>query len=875
MNGSINAADSDANGLRDDCNIVDVAVMRRAKRKGTAAPSAQPAPGQTDERAPCTAGSFSSRSLDRRPARAQVETDGSLGAATRFDGPDVELPASLGIQRGANIFYSFTRLDVPTDGFVTFTPDGSIGRIDNVISRVTGGYLSSIDGTLASTIGESRFFLLNPNGLMFGPRARLSLPGAFIGTTADRVELSDGSTFGAGTGLPFSAGEPIALRFDRARPAPIKILGGLETARGQLLSLVGGDLEISGAAKGYVSALDGSLNLVSVGSPGIVQGGIASSDALHLREFSRLGSVRIVDDAIVSSTGLSVVTNPNLLGIPLTDLSGVLLLPTDLPAGTAIINGQLAHLYFRLRDPIETGSGPIDIRANNLLIADSEVRSVTPWSDGGDISIELTGRLQITRTPRADNNSGLIARTGVPFNVKSVGLGIEWNGFIAGPGAAGNISVGASDIQITGGGQISTTSSTSGRGGEMDIHASRSILLSGVDAINLHGLVDNPSALFSNAEGSGNAGSIHVRTPELRLEDGGGLIAQTTGNGRGGSIFVDVDALVIRGIGQIDASTSGLSLGPDDPGLTIGQGGDIYVSATRSVTISGRIDDDLNFSRISTISLARSSGDAGRIEVVTPELHVFDGGGITARSEGTGKAGNLRLFVASLVLESGGEISAATSQTGGGGAITAQASGSILVDSSGRLTVQSTGAGNAGNIEMSGSRITLRRDAEVSAQALGAGGGGTIEISADNSLRLSDGARVSARTAGEKPGGSIKLAAKEISIRDGSQVSARSDGHENAGSIALLARDSIELADSSITTAARKRQCQRRRHHPQAPERISLNRSEVSASVGGGTGGNIDIDPHFVVMNGSRIVRRRARARAAASGSRPSSSCSR
>jgi hypothetical protein len=158
--------------------------------------------------------------------------------------------------------------------------------------------------------------------------------------------------------------------------------------------------------------------------------------------------------------------------------------------------------------------------------------------------------------------------------------------------------------------------------------------------------------------------------------------------------------------------------------------------------------------------------------------------------------------VVSLNLESGGEISGATSQTGRGGNVSVHANGSILVDSAGRLTVQSTGSGDAGDIEMSGSRITLRRGAEVSAQALGAGGGGTIEILAVDALRLGDRVRVSARTAGEKPGGSIELSAKEIRIGDGSQVSARSDGRESAGSISLLARDSIDLDHASITTAA-------------------------------------------------------------------------
>src|SRR3712207_8778702 len=69
--------------------------------------------------------------------------------------------------------------------------------IDNVISRVTGGEASRIDGTLASRVGKADVWLVNPSGIVFGPGARLDVPGSFHASTADEVRFEDGEVFSA------------------------------------------------------------------------------------------------------------------------------------------------------------------------------------------------------------------------------------------------------------------------------------------------------------------------------------------------------------------------------------------------------------------------------------------------------------------------------------------------------------------------------------------------------------------------------------------------------------------------------------------------------------------------------------------------------
>jgi large exoprotein involved in heme utilization and adhesion len=82
---------------------------------------------------------------------AEVATDGTLGAKVRLTGKDVTVPARLGQVRGQNLFHSFERFGIETGNRVTFTAPERL-KLKNVISRVTGGERSTIDGTLASKV---------------------------------------------------------------------------------------------------------------------------------------------------------------------------------------------------------------------------------------------------------------------------------------------------------------------------------------------------------------------------------------------------------------------------------------------------------------------------------------------------------------------------------------------------------------------------------------------------------------------------------------------------------------------------------------------------------------------------------------------------
>ncbi|MBI3988957.1 MAG: filamentous hemagglutinin N-terminal domain-containing protein, partial [candidate division NC10 bacterium] len=125
--------------------------------------------------------------------------------------------------------------------------------IANILSRVTGGEPSAIDGLLRSTIPGANLFLLNPAGVLFGPNASLDVSGSFHVSTADYLRLADGGIFQAtlAQGSVLTAAPPAAFGFLSGNPAGIAIQGSrLEVPHGKTLSVVGGGYHDWGARSG-------------------------------------------------------------------------------------------------------------------------------------------------------------------------------------------------------------------------------------------------------------------------------------------------------------------------------------------------------------------------------------------------------------------------------------------------------------------------------------------------------------------------------------------------------------------------------------------------------------------------------------------------
>ena len=232
---------------------------------------------------------------------AQVTLDGSANPSFKGPAPleagNYDLRAELGRRAGPNLFHSFGKFSLRTGERATFSgPDG----IERIISRVTGGARSDIDGTIASTIPGADFYFINPAGIAFGPDARLDLQGSFHVSTADELRFADGKVFTARDpdASSFTVAAPEAFGFLGAVPELIEVAESiLEVPASEFFSLVGGDIIVVGGPRGFIRAEAGTVALAATA-------GLASHD-IDSGELSadQRADITLRDQALVDTSG--------------------------------------------------------------------------------------------------------------------------------------------------------------------------------------------------------------------------------------------------------------------------------------------------------------------------------------------------------------------------------------------------------------------------------------------------------------------------------------------------------------------------------------------------------------------------------------------
>ncbi|MEQ9549185.1 MAG: filamentous hemagglutinin N-terminal domain-containing protein [Coleofasciculus sp. G3-WIS-01] len=191
---------------------------------------------------------------------AQITSDGTLGDESSIVTPNARINQQIvdliegGAVRGANLFHSFQDFNVSEGQQVYFTnPTG----IETIFSRVTGTDISDILGTLGVN-GNANLFLLNPNGIVFGPHASLDIRGAFVASTAESLVWENGTQFSATNpqapplltinvtpGLQYGSTSPQSTIINRGNLAvgqDFTVQAGTLDLQGQLLA--GGDLSL-------------------------------------------------------------------------------------------------------------------------------------------------------------------------------------------------------------------------------------------------------------------------------------------------------------------------------------------------------------------------------------------------------------------------------------------------------------------------------------------------------------------------------------------------------------------------------------------------------------------------------------------------------
>ncbi|HBE19361.1 MAG TPA: filamentous hemagglutinin, partial [Cyanobacteria bacterium UBA11149] len=160
---------------------------------------------------------------------------------------------------GKNLFHSFQQLGLDANQIANFL---SNPQVQNILGRVVGGDPSIINGLIKVTGGNSNLYLMNPAGMIFGPNARLNVPGDFTATTASAIGFGNDKWFNAlGTNNYTNlVGNPNQFAFDLPQQGVIINAGELEVSEGKNINLIGSTV----INTGKIIAPGGDINIVGV-----------------------------------------------------------------------------------------------------------------------------------------------------------------------------------------------------------------------------------------------------------------------------------------------------------------------------------------------------------------------------------------------------------------------------------------------------------------------------------------------------------------------------------------------------------------------------------------------------------------------------------
>ena len=223
----------------------------------------------------------------------------ALGTAATQAGTFVTIDG--GTRAGNNLFHSFSQFSLgagDTARWVRGAGDG--GSVSNVISRVTGGQVSQISGTLDSTaLPNASFYFINPAGIVFGAGARVNVPAAAYFSTASELRFANGERFAvsAPNGSTLSMAAPQSFGFVGGDIALTGVRESFSPTTASL-SFVAGNIDVTGASfvlKSLDLSATGDLNLD--GSKLVINQSAGSSGGFRIN-----ADHVVMDNSLVAST---------------------------------------------------------------------------------------------------------------------------------------------------------------------------------------------------------------------------------------------------------------------------------------------------------------------------------------------------------------------------------------------------------------------------------------------------------------------------------------------------------------------------------------------------------------------------------------------
>ena len=769
------------------------------------------------------------------PAPAQIVPDGTLPANSIVAPNGNSFVIEGGTTSGANLFHSFSEFSLPTGSEAFFN---NAQTIDNIITRVTGGNISEIDGLIRAN-GAANLFLINPSGIQFGPNASLNIGGSFLGSTADRVMFEDGSFFSATeanapplltvnvpVGLQFGS-NPDAIQVNGSGhrlslnevpftsivliPAPLFVPNrtarpaGLQVPSGRTLALVGGDLTLAG---GNLTAFGGRVELGSVAEPGMVLIKLKSNgftfDYSNIKTF---GDIHLAQAASIDTSGagsgdlhiqgktITLTETSTLLAQTLGERNGG---SSRLRASESILfqgaaSADLPTAWFNQVEAGATGNGGmLDIETRDLRVDTNAFISSATLSSGNAGDIELrTVTFEATKPfdLRAANITGLFA-TVFPGATGSGGnLTIQTEQFQAsnlafvetaslGAGNAGKFTLQAQDVEVSRFALVNTNVYSTGNAGDFEIQTERLRLLNG-------------GQILASTFGAGDAGRLTIRASDIellgfsRLTDVnlvGGLTFSGlfSGNQRGSTGNGNTMTIETNSLRLIDGGTIFLGvIGPGD-------GADLTIRA-QDIEVSGAFvdfTDDQN--GISVLVTTDASGRAGNLIIDTDRLRVTNGGLISSQTEGNANAGNIQISANSIEVSGSSVLRSATEDFG-------------VVPS--RIAASSTTEFAAGSVLLDTDVLQANNSGEITVSNIADGDAGNLNVTAGN-IFLNTGGSLRAEVNGGSQGNINLNVSDALVLRRNSSIAANATGASTGGNINIDTNVLAALQNSRITANA-------------------------------------------------------------------------
>ncbi len=701
-------------------------------------------------------------------ASAQITPDATLPNNSIVTPSGNIINITGGTQAGGNLFHSFKEFSVTTGSEAFFNNAVDIG---NIISRVTGGSISNIDGLIRAN-GTANLFLINPNGIVFGPNARLNIGGSFIGSTASSLKFADGTEFSAtNPGAPplLTISVPLGLQFG-ANPKEIQVNGpghefsykddfieytngsktnqpipvlnssqpGLQVSEGKTLALVGGNVSIEG---GVLKSPAGRIEIGSVGSNGTVNlAPIEQGWKLDYQPGTSFADIGFSKNSFIGATGdgggAIAVAGRNI------NITSESIVRADTVGDR---NGQQISI---LGDAIDVDRSSID--ANSFSSGNGgqiklEANNITLKNNGG-------GGTQATASGSAGDITVIAKNSFVARD--NGGLGSKTFG--TGNGGAINIKANSFEVNNTG---LSSNNYGAGNGGVINVEAN-SFVLTG------------KSGLTSITSSAGNAGVINIKANSFEVSGGSNLASTTSGAGNGGVINVEANSFVVRDQSQLGSTTSGA-----------GKSGNISIKATDSLTVTnGAINAN-----------SSGTGDAGTISITAKNVQIEKNGSINSNASASGKSGDISIKATDSFTVTNGAITANSSGTGDAGTIRLNG-GSFLLNSP-NINVKSSGTGNPGTINITANNLQIENGI-LQSNTDNFSKAGNISIRAIDSFKVTD-AGITANSSGTGDAGTIRIDAKNVQVERGGIDSIASNSGKS-GNISITT-DSFSLSDGGIT----------------------------------------------------------------------------